>query len=83
MKIKLLVSLVKIDSIKNGMCCYGLYLVCEEVFCFNLYECFNYGIVIFMIMGVICICCCLFCDVVYGKLFLFDLDELCKVVEMV
>lgn len=56
----------------------GLYFVCEEVFCFNLAECFNYGIVTFMIFGVICIRRCSFCDVVYGRSVVFDVNELVK-----
>lgn len=62
------------------MCKNNFYLVCEEVFCFNLVECFNYGMVIFMILGVICICCCLFCDVVYGCFNVLEVEELKKFV---
>lgn len=79
-KIKLLWIIDKIDYIKKILCKNKLYLVCEEVSCFNLVECFNYGIVIFMILGDICIWCCLFCDVVYGKLLLFSVEEFEKLV---
>lgn len=79
-KIKLFCIIDCIDYIKQILCKNNLYLVCEEVSCFNLVECFNYGIVIFMILGDICICCCLFCDVVYGKLLLLSVEELFKLV---
>lgn len=83
MKIKFLVDFICIQGIKVVMCKNGLYFVCEEVFCFNLVECFNHGIVMFMIFGVICICCCLFCDVVYGCLVVFDVNELVKLVQII
>lgn len=57
--------------------------MCEEVSCFNFVECFNYGIVIFMIFGDICICCCFFCDVVYGKLLFLSVEELEKLVKII
>lgn len=44
-------------------------MVCEEVFCLNIGECFNVGIVIFLIMGLVCICVCFYCDINFEKKF--------------
>lgn len=59
-------------------------MVCEEVFCLNIGECFNVGIVIFLIMGLVCICVCFYCDINFEKKFQFlDVNELKQLVEVV
>lgn len=55
-----------VQEFKVCLCENVLVMVCEEVFCLNIYECFFKGIVMFMIFGEVCMWCCLFCDVVYG-----------------
>lgn len=46
-------------------------------------ECWGVGIVIFMILGNICIWFCFFCVVKIGCLLEYDEDELCWVVEVI
>lgn len=59
-------------------------IVCEEVKCFNIYECWGVCcIVIFMILGVVCIRVCCFCVVKIGLFNEFDLNEFECVVELV
>lgn len=59
-------------------------MVCEEVMCFNIGECWLCGMVMFMLMGYICICVCCFCVVDIGNLMgKLDFDELCSVVDLV
>lgn len=61
------------NVIKKIMCEYNFVMVCEEVVCLNVGECWFQGYVIMMIMGEVCICVCIFCNIVIGKLF-EDLD---------
>lgn len=65
------------------MCENCLFIVCEEVGCFNVGECWLQGYVIMMIMGEICICGCIFCNVVIGKFNVLDVFELGCVVYVV
>lgn len=61
-------------GLKKMMCFKNFYIVCEEVKCLNIYECWVVRkIVIFMILGVVCICVCCFCVVKIGLLIEFDL----------
>lgn len=72
-----------VQMLKVKLCENCLVMVCEEVSCLNIYECFSYGMVMFMILGEVCICCCLFCDVVYGWFKLLDVNELVSLVQIV
>lgn len=42
---------------------YCLYIICSSGCCFNMGECWGKGIVMFMIVGDICICSCKFCNI--------------------
>lgn len=81
--VKVVIGSLCFNEIKMILCEYNLYIVCEEVSCLNIGECFGKGIVMFMIMGDKCMCCCLFCDVGYGCFDLFDVDELKNFVCMI
>jgi lipoic acid synthetase len=67
MRIKLPADSTRIQCIKASMRKNGLHSVCEEASCPNLYECFNYGIATFMILGAICTRRCPFCDISHGR----------------
>lgn len=61
----------------------GLVMVCEEVGCLNIGECWEQKYVIFMIFGDMCMCVCFFCNVKIGLFVLVDYDEVCWVVDVV
>lgn len=61
----------------------GLVIVCEEVGCLNLSECWVDGMVMFMILGECCTWVCGFCLVDMSRLFVFEYDEFVWVVEVV
>lgn len=71
-------------GLKKMMCEKNFYIVCEEVRCLNIYECWVVCcMVIFMILGEVCICVCCFCVVKIGLLIELDLEESECVVDFV
>ncbi|WP_457914439.1 lipoyl synthase [Candidatus Hartigia pinicola] len=75
MRIKLPADSTRIHEIKSAMRENALYSVCEEASCPNLFECFNYGVATFMILGSICTRRCPFCNVSHGRPYLPDFNE--------
>nr|WP_174232550.1 lipoyl synthase [Candidatus Erwinia haradaeae] len=75
MKIKLPTDWKNIQSIKNRMRKYNLSSVCEKASCPNIHECFDHGIVTFMILGVVCTRQCPFCDIKHGRPMAPDVHE--------
>ncbi|XZR53218.1 MAG: lipoyl synthase [Enterobacteriaceae bacterium] len=82
-KIKIPPIYKNINNIKNILIKNNINSVCKESNCPNLYECFNKGIVTFIILGNICTRNCNFCNIQKGKPKKINYNEPIKIFKII